>query len=567
MLVLDYLFAAIPMLGLLIFVHELGHFVVAKACGVRVLKFSLGFGSPIGFGQHRLRWERGGTEYVIAWIPLGGFVRMLGEQLPGDEREPVEIPDDVTPDEYLESKPTWQKLSIMFAGPAMNLALPVLLFSIMLWAGIPKVDAVVGMVERASPAAAAGLLPGDRILSVAGEPVRFWDEVDREIRRRTDGELELVIERDGTPRVVALDLGSRSALDEYGDVRQIGWVGLDSQRMPTLVGVPDGDSPAARAGVHSGDRILRVGEREVEDWEQLRAAYVALASSEPRPESVEIGLARGIEEDAPTLTVVLPLHEDLRAAGIISASVLVGKVLEGAPAERAGLAEGDLILSVDGLPVGSFRTFADTVRSSQGRALQIAFARDGVVHDVQMSPEEREVAGPFGIDGMEEKVYQVGIAHAMATLPGVMAVDQERNPIVALPRAVEMTAAYTGMLLRGLGKLLTFQLGADQVRGPITIIQIARKSLDLGWQAYLITMIFISINLGVLNLLPIPILDGGQILIASIEGIKRSPISLRTRELVQQAGFMVLVLLMGLAFWNDLSAQFEKFIEWLGTEL
>jgi regulator of sigma E protease len=130
-----------------------------------------------------------------------------------------------------------------------------------------------------------------------------------------------------------------------------------------------------------------------------------------------------------------------------------------------------------------------------------------------------------------------------------------------------MTAAYTGMLLRGLGKMLTFQLGADQVRGPITIIQIARKSLDLGWQAYLITMIFISINLGVLNLLPIPILDGGQILIASIEGIKRSPISLRTRELVQQAGFMVLVLLMGLAFWNDLSAQFEKFIEWLGTEL
>ena len=119
----------------------------------------------------------------------------------------------------------------------------------------------------------------------------------------------------------------------------------------------------------------------------------------------------------------------------------------------------------------------------------------------------------------------------------------------------------------GLGKLLTFQLGADQLRGPITIIQIARKSLDIGWQAYLITMIFISINLGILNLLPIPILDGGQILIFSIEGIKRAPISLRTREVVQQLGFIVLVMMMGLAFWNDLSGQWAKLVEWLSTDL
>jgi regulator of sigma E protease len=553
------------MLGVLIFVHELGHFLVAKACGVRVLKFSLGFGSPIGFGDHRLRWERGGTEYVIAWIPLGGFVRMLGEQLPGDERDHLPIPDDVTADEFLDSKPTWQKLSIMFAGPAMNLALPVLLFTVMLWAGIPKTDAVIGMVERESPAAEAGLLPGDRILSVEGEPVRFWDEVARGIRERTNGSLELMVERDGAERDVTLDLGSRSALDEYGDVQQIGWIGLDSQRLPSLVGVPDASSPAARAGLHSGDRITRVGEREVEDWEQLRGAYAALAAAEPRAPSVEIELARGIAEDAPTLSLMLPVTDDLHAAGILSANVLVGQVMEGSPAERAGLEQGDLILSVDGQPVGSFRTFADTVRSSQGRALQIALARDGVVQVVTIRPEEREVAGPFGIEGMEEKVYQVGIAHAMATLPGVMAVDQVRNPLVALPRAVELTASYTGMLLRGLGKVLTFQLGADQVRGPITIVQIARKSLDLGWQAYLITMIFISINLGILNLLPIPILDGGQILIATIEGVKRAPISLRTRELVQQAGFVVLMLLMGLAFWNDLSAQFEKFFDWLGA--
>ncbi|HKK53104.1 MAG TPA: site-2 protease family protein, partial [Myxococcota bacterium] len=115
----DHLFAVIPMLGILIFVHELGHFLVAKACGVRVLKFSIGFGAPIGFGRFRLRWERSGTEYVVGWIPLGGLVRMLGETMPGDETQAGMTPEDARPDEFLESKPVWQKLSIVFAGPAM----------------------------------------------------------------------------------------------------------------------------------------------------------------------------------------------------------------------------------------------------------------------------------------------------------------------------------------------------------------------------------------------------------------------------------------------------------------
>ena len=141
----DYLAAAIPMLGTLIFVHELGHFLAAKACGVRVLKFSLGFGSPIGFGRFRMRWLRGGTEYVVAWVPLGGFVKMLGEMQPGGEiAEPTAI--DAGPDEYLGAKPTWQKLFISFAGPAMNLLLPVLAFLVVLWVVVPRATTVVGTV-------------------------------------------------------------------------------------------------------------------------------------------------------------------------------------------------------------------------------------------------------------------------------------------------------------------------------------------------------------------------------------------------------------------------------------
>ena len=183
MTVLSYLAAFVPMLGILIFVHELGHFVVAKLCGVRVLKFSLGFGPPIGIGRFRLRWVRNGTEYVVAWFPLGGFVKMLGENLAIQGEDPPEI--DAAPDEYLEAKPTWQKLSITLAGPAMNLLLPVLAYTAVLFVGLPRLAAVVGMVDAGSPAALAGVRPGDRVLSIEGESVGWWDEVDDVVRDAT----------------------------------------------------------------------------------------------------------------------------------------------------------------------------------------------------------------------------------------------------------------------------------------------------------------------------------------------------------------------------------------------
>ena len=140
--VFDTLVAVIPMLGILIVVHELGHFLVAKACGVRVLKFSIGFGAPIGFGKFRTRWEKNGTEYVIGWIPLGGFVRMLGEPMPGDEEFMEPVPEDARDDEFLERKPVWQKLAVVFAGPAMNLLLPVVCLIGILWNGVDRFDAV-----------------------------------------------------------------------------------------------------------------------------------------------------------------------------------------------------------------------------------------------------------------------------------------------------------------------------------------------------------------------------------------------------------------------------------------
>ncbi|MEE8166251.1 MAG: site-2 protease family protein, partial [Myxococcota bacterium] len=276
---IDHLFAVIPMLGILILVHELGHFILAKACGVRVLKFSIGFGAPIGFGRFRLRWMRSGTEYVVGWIPLGGFVRMLGETLPGDEGVGPPVPEDVRDDEYLESKPVWQKLSIVFAGPVMNLLLPILCLMGILFVGLERPNTTVGMVEANSPAARAGIRAGDRIVSFGGESVDWWDEVLGPIREGSAGQsVSIEIERDGISERIEVPLASHTTLDRFGGVTETGWIGLGHRRLSSLVGVPGDSSLGAEAGLRSGDLVTAVAGVAVEDWEGLRTAHRAAVS-------------------------------------------------------------------------------------------------------------------------------------------------------------------------------------------------------------------------------------------------------------------------------------------------
>jgi regulator of sigma E protease len=562
--ILDYLFAVVPMLGILIFVHELGHFIVAKMCGVRVLTFSLGFGSPIGIGNLRLRWVRGGTEYVIAWFPLGGFVKMLGEQMQGVQGEELESVPDARPDEYLDAKPAWQKLAITFAGPVMNLLLPIVAFVGVLGAGLPQASPVVGMVEMQSPAAVAGILASDKITSVDGVLVESWDVVSRAVRKHGGTSIAIGLERDGAAMSIDVPVTIRSSMNEFGEVIEIGWIGLGHRRLPTLVGIPETGSPAEAAGLLSGDRIESIAGVEVEDWESLSDAYAQQTSSA----GVSVVVARGAGDDAIQVELEIPALTHLRALGVIPAAVLVRSVSEGMPAEAAGLAPGDLILAVDGAPVGSFATFAEAVRTSGGSSLDITYARAGETKAVSIAPKESQVPGPFDITGMEQTVYLIGITHGFPTLAGAQHVVKIWNPLVSIPKATHMTIDRASLFLRSLGKLVSGDVGLDNVSGPIGIAEVARKSLDMGWLVYLNTMVFISINLGFLNLLPIPILDGGQAVIIIVEAVKRSPISLRSREIVQQIGLTFILMLMGLAFWNDLSRHWGVFVEWLrGTGL
>jgi regulator of sigma E protease len=545
-------FAFVFLLSLLIFVHELGHFLVARACGVRVLKFSLGFGPPVGFGRYRLEWTRGHTQYVVAWFPIGGFVKMLGENLDeGDDPELV-----AHPEEALSHKPTWQKLAVVFAGPAMNLALPVVLFMATLAVGVPRPTPVIGTVEPGAPAALAGLQPGDAIQRIGDESLRWWTDFDDAVRTRPGEVLQVSYERAGELRSAALEVGERPSFDEFGTRVEVGWIGAGHSRLAAVLGVPSSGSPATRAGLRSGDVVKAVAEQTVEDWDAFSAAYAAADAP------VALRVRRGEAEGAETLTLESPALGDVRQLGVVPASVLIAGVEPDSPAQRGGLEPGDLILSVDGDPVWSFASFAETVRTSEGRALDLAFARGGEVRRVAIAPEMD--TRDMGL-GIEESRYLVGISAKVQTLTGSLAIDRQTNPLIALPRAVGMTVELTHTFLRGLGKLITGEVSRKQVAGPIGIAEITAKAFERGWETYLSIMVLISINLGILNLLPIPILDGGQAVIFAIEGVRRAPLSLRTREIFQQVGFTVLVLLMGLAFWNDLSRQWVRLLEWLNA--
>ena len=545
---IDWVVALMLMLGPLVLIHELGHFVAARLCGVRVLKFSIGFGPTVGFGRWRLAWTRHGTEYVVAWIPLGGFVKMLGEI--SDDEQPPEVPD-ATPEETLRAKPLWQKLVILFAGPAMNLLLPVVIFVGLLAVGLPRPEPVIGLVEPGSPAARAGLEAGDRILGVGGKPVLWWDTVEDDLRTRPGQEVSVRFERNERIETVQLHLDARSGLNEFGGVHEVGWSGLGHAQFRAVVGVPEAEAPAAKAGLRSGDRVTAVADAPVEDWEQLATRYKS-AGTQGR---VEFTVERGVADEPEKTSVSVPALGSLAELGVVPASVLISRVSPDSPAEKAGLEPGDLLLTADGAPIGSFASFAELVRSSGGRTLQIRYARAGETRSISIQPAMLEADNGLGIP---EPRYLIGIEAAAATLPGVMGKDVEHNPLRSIPRGFGMTYDVTKTFLAGLGKLLTGEVSHKQLSGPIGIAEIAHKAIERGFEAYLSMLVLISINLGVLNLLPIPVLDGGQALLFTIEGVKRSPVSLRTREIVQQVGVTMLVLLMGLAFWNDLSRHLAK---------
>jgi regulator of sigma E protease len=434
--VLAFLFV----LGVLVFVHELGHFLAARRIGVRVLTFSLGFGPKL------VKVRRGDTEYCISIIPLGGYVKMAGET--PDE------PRSGAPDEFL-SKTKWQRFQVLIMGPVMNLVLAVVVLAIVLAQGaeVPVYQdepPVIGKVVQGSPAEQAGLKAGDRITRVAGEPVETWAELDFNVGTRPQRELAVSFLRDGRT--------------------------IDTRvKRPT----------------ESGDE------------------------------------SGGI--------------------GVVPKAVPIVRALEpGEPADRAGVKPGDEIIAVNGEPILAAGDLRPAVQKNAQGEIELTIRRDGQEQRLRMKAAPKP-DGP-----------RIGLTPAPVTKLVRL------GPLEALRESVGQNYVMTKQIFHTLGGLFTGETSVRALQGPIGIGKLSGQAARAGWLYLFGVMSMISLNLGILNLMPVPILDGGHILIMALEGIARRDFSMQAKEKMLLAGFVVLMMLMVTVIYNDLTriSSVERLMPW-----
>lgn len=442
------LFAFLGLISVLVTIHEFGHYWVARRCGVKVLRFALGFGKPIWlrrFGQDQ-------TEFAICILPLGGYVRML------DEREAPVEPNEVH--RAFNRRPVWMRMLVVLAGPFANFLLAILIYSGMLLVGMADFQPRLGSVLPSTPAAQAGFQGGDRILTMNGTDILSWED----FRLRLFG----------------------AAL---GDER------VELEVLTT-------------GGTHA-TRVLDFSARQ---------------------EKIDVALVDR-----------LGLIPEFR-------STVVGKEPKGA-ALKAGLKEGDRILSIDGLPVADGGVLIDRIQHAAGQLITLEVRRQGQVLTLQATPDTVQENG--------QRIGKLGVSlgwDAEATRKQAMVL--QLGPWQALQHAMVRTRITASLSLQMLGKMLTGRVGVENLGGPGSVAKVSGEAAAIGWVPYLLTIAFVSIGLGVLNLLPVPMLDGGHFMYYVAELIKGSPVSVRAQEIGQYVGVAVLLMLMSIALYNDVQRLF-----------
>ena len=451
---LTTILALVIVLGVLIFVHEAGHFLAAKWAGIYVHRFSLGLGSPIPW----LTFRKGETEYSISWLPLGGYVKMASreEDVGSSPLEGGRPLTPVPPNRMFEAKPIWKRMVVILAGVTMNAVFAWAIFTFLAAKNGRQIDPVtrVGrVIEELVPPEGAALkeiAPGTRIVSVDGKPVTSWDEIQQ--------------------------------------------------------GIANG-----------GDQEVRI-------------------------------------ETAEGQTIVLPIHPDALEQRIKAAQALqpfrppvVGQVVSGKPAAQAGIQSGDTVLAVDGQPVEQWYDLLEVLQASPRRELTIEVARGTERHSYTLVPYADSITGT---DGKKREVGRIGV---------VVATDFISQPLNLKESVVAgwtATVESSTQIVRTVRGLFSGRISRREVGGPILIGQLAGESVRMGLDPFLAFMALISINLAILNLLPVPVLDGGQLLFLLAEAAIRRPLPVKLRERLTAVGLVLIFLLMGLAFSNDLRRVF-----------
>ncbi|MES2965720.1 MAG: RIP metalloprotease RseP [Bdellovibrionota bacterium] len=554
--VVDAFIPTIVLLGLLIFVHELGHFLVAKFFKVRVEVFSLGFGPKL------FQFKRGDTVYALSLIPFGGYVKMYGD-------DPSAVIDDAQKAVSFTHKPVSQRIAVVLAGPIMNFLFAILVFSIVALIGEQAIGPLVGDIAGETPAAQQGFRSGDTVKAADGKSVRTWDEFNKILQRNPNRQIEVVVAREGSAQEEKLTVEPKLTANKspLSWDRQVGELdGLSAAARSSLIGVRDPQSFAGRAGLKTADYVKSVNGVAVTRWRELVAAT---AKSNGKLEiEAERGVLKEETADKPEIvkaTIELPANSNagdgaaiLSAVGIENPELFLAGVGKESPAEKAGLKEGDRLVSIDGQAMNSFSQLAGVVRTygerqTEGKPsepLKLVIEREGKNQEVALAPLENK---RMNQQGKEETRYEIGIQSlALDALPATVTLVSS-NPIQAVQRGFQLTVHWTNMTILSFVRLFQNEVSPKNIGGFFSIGAMAKKSWQIGPAQFLIVMGIISINLFILNLLPVPVLDGGHLVFYTIEAIKGAPLSMRKMEIAQQVGLVLLLVLMVFALFNDVT--------------
>lgn len=539
------------LLGLLIFVHELGHFMVAKFYGVRVETFSLGFGKKI------FQTKKGDTTYCISLIPLGGYVKMFGD----DPTREVEISEKKY--SFLD-KPVSQRIAIVLAGPLMNLFFAGLLFFMIALIGQDVPGPYLGDIKIASQAHKLGFRSGDQILSINGDKISTWKQASDLVKESSGKTLSFVVktERSEERRTISAPVVSGKGQDILKPDKIVGQIdGFSLESLSTLIGIVDPMGLAAKSGLKTLDYIEKINNQKVIGFRNIEPLLLEALKTDGKVNITVFAFERNekpiTREVSINLSALPESDKDLLTRlGIESAELYLLDLKPDGPAMTGGLMRADKILGIDNQPISDWSQVLNSIKgySKEGQPIEISYLRGTHTGTAQVIPEMTSLMNAVG---QEEQRFTIGIYPGLSQSYPPMVLSRTNNPIEALKIGAIKSVEWTNIIVLGLARMVTGDVSPKNIGSLITIGRYASSSFEAGLSQFLRMMAIISINLFLINLLPVPVLDGGHLVFFSIEALRGAPLSMRKMEMAQQFGLVILISLMAFAFFNDISNLFS----------
>lgn len=534
-------------LSLLVFVHEMGHYLIGRWSGIRIMAFSIGFGPEIaGFT------DRHGTRWKLSLIPLGGYVRFFGDE-DASSKTDVDQLSAMTEEERAQSfagAKLWKRAATVAAGPIANFILAIAIFAVLFSIyGRTAADPVVAMVTRDGAAAAAGIEPGDRLVAIDGVKVTTFDEVQRYVGLRPGRTIVLSVERDGQKRDFRIVPKLVEDTDQFGNKMEMGRIGI--ALVDPVVTAVEPAGPAAKAGVMAGDRLIAVDGNNVATYYDI-GRYVSDRPGKNIALTVQRnGEIRDLTMVAKTLTDTDASgnKKDVGSIGIGPIDPLVASIAPDSPAEAAGLEFGDRILSVDGRAIGSIGEVQRYAASHADKPITLSVEHNGQIRDVAVTPRKSAETDAFGA---QTEIATIGITDGQKS---IKLRYEAYGPLQALGEGVKQTGSIISGTFEYIANIFGGYMKADQLGGPIRVAQLSGQMATLGFAAVLQFAAILSVSIGLLNLMPVPVLDGGHLMFYAIEAVRGKPLGARAQDIAFRIGFAMVLSLMVFATWNDISSR------------